>query len=278
MSNNYYTIGEMSKLSNLPIQTLRYYDQIGLFKPIHIDPSSNYRYYDDTQLHSLDLIKALRYLEIPLATIKQVLDYTLDELVTFLADQETVIDSKIKRLQEVQNTLLKTKSQISNQLSIPVMDEVYESEEDAIRLLSIKLQNSSPAFVSNDYFTPLIKTIDEAGGVATKFGCIYPLKAFGSLEEIQYQYLFTPLLTDRYLHNLDKDMSVVTMSEGRYLCISFMFSMDNYMEHYNQLLHYIEQQQCSVQSDVYEFYLPTTYSSHQKPEYIVQLKVKMNEK
>jgi len=278
MNTSYYTIGEMSKLSNLPIQTLRYYDQIDLFKPIHIDPNSNYRYYDDSQLHSLDLIKALRYLEIPLATIRQVLDYTLDELVTFLADQETVIDSKIKRLQDVQNTLLKTKKQISDQLLIPVMNEVYECNEDELRLLSIKVQHSTPEYMPNEYFIALIKTVEnEAAGIATKFGSIYPLKAYQSIKNIQYDYLFTPLLTDRIIQRLDDNMSIVTMSAGRYLCISFLFSMHNYVEHYNQLLHYIEQHQIRVESNVYELYLPTTYSSQQKPEFIVQLKVKVQE-
>lgn len=276
MNTSYYTIGEMSKLSNLPIQTLRYYDQIDLFKPIHIDPNSNYRYYDDSQLHSLDLIKALRYLEIPLATIRQVLDYTLDELETFLADQETVIDSKIKRLQDVQSILLKTKKQISNQLSIPVMNEVYVSDDEEMRLLSIKVQHSSPEYVPNDYFTALINTVEnEAGGIATKFGFIYPLKAYPSVKDIEYQYLFTPLLTDRIIQRMEQDMTIVTMSGGRYLCISFLFSMHNYVEHYNQLLHYIETQQVQVGSEVFELYLPTTYSSQQKPEFIVQLKVKV---
>lgn len=279
MNTSYYTIGEMSKLSNLPIQTLRYYDQIDLFKPIHTDPNSNYRYYDDSQLHSLDLIKSLRYLEIPLSTIRQVLDYTLEELVTFLAEQETVIDTKIKRLYEVQNTLLKTKKQISDQLSIPVMNEVYEGDEDEMRLLAIKVQHSTPVYMPNEYFTSLIETVEnEAGGVATKFGFVYPLKTYRALEEIEYQYLFTPLLTDRSIQSLGKDMSVFTMSGGRYVCISFLFSMHNYVEHYNQLLDYIEQQQVPVESDVYEFYLPTTYSSQQKPEFIVQIKVKINEK
>ncbi|MDN4764790.1 MerR family DNA-binding transcriptional regulator [Clostridioides difficile] len=35
----------MSKLHKISIQTLRYYDQIGLFKPVHVDQESNYRYY-----------------------------------------------------------------------------------------------------------------------------------------------------------------------------------------------------------------------------------------
>ncbi|MBO1301252.1 MerR family DNA-binding transcriptional regulator, partial [Enterococcus sp. DIV1271a] len=39
----YLSIGKMSKLSNISIRTLRYYDQINLFKPEYINKENNYR-------------------------------------------------------------------------------------------------------------------------------------------------------------------------------------------------------------------------------------------
>ena len=50
MEDNYLTIGEVAKVANVSIQTLRYYDQIDLFKPAYIDPQTNYRFYKDSQL------------------------------------------------------------------------------------------------------------------------------------------------------------------------------------------------------------------------------------
>ncbi|MGM0852388.1 MAG: MerR family DNA-binding transcriptional regulator [Bacillota bacterium] len=38
-----YSIGEVDKLNNISIQTLLYYDKIGLFKPVSVDSTSNYR-------------------------------------------------------------------------------------------------------------------------------------------------------------------------------------------------------------------------------------------
>lgn len=53
-----YKIGEFSKLTNVPIKTLRYYDEINLFKPQEIDLFSGYRYYSKEQIE--DLIKKIR--------------------------------------------------------------------------------------------------------------------------------------------------------------------------------------------------------------------------
>jgi effector-binding domain-containing protein len=67
-------IGEFSKLSQVSIKTLRYYDEMGLFKPINVDPFTGYRYYSASQLPRLNRILALRDLGLSLDQIAQVLD------------------------------------------------------------------------------------------------------------------------------------------------------------------------------------------------------------
>ena len=41
----YFSIGEMSKLYNISIETLRHYDRIGILKPEYINKKTGYRYY-----------------------------------------------------------------------------------------------------------------------------------------------------------------------------------------------------------------------------------------
>ncbi len=54
------TIGEFSKISRVSTKTLRYYDQIGLFKPGHVSDESGYRYYEVSQLRGILLISRLK--------------------------------------------------------------------------------------------------------------------------------------------------------------------------------------------------------------------------
>jgi len=42
-----YTIGKLSKLTHISIDTLRYYDEIGLLKPAKVVDDTGYRYYTD---------------------------------------------------------------------------------------------------------------------------------------------------------------------------------------------------------------------------------------
>jgi DNA-binding transcriptional MerR regulator len=67
-------IGEFARLGGVSIKTLRYYDEIGLLKPSHVDPTSGYRYYGLGQLDRLHRIVALRELGFGLAQVARVLD------------------------------------------------------------------------------------------------------------------------------------------------------------------------------------------------------------
>ena len=46
-------IGQFSKLARTTVKTLRYYDKIGLLKPVMIDEGSHYRYYSEEQLETV---------------------------------------------------------------------------------------------------------------------------------------------------------------------------------------------------------------------------------
>lgn len=64
-------IGEFSKLTGVPIRTLRYYDEIDLFKPADIDLFTDYRYYSEEQASDLYLINDLKKVGFSLAEIKK---------------------------------------------------------------------------------------------------------------------------------------------------------------------------------------------------------------
>lgn len=63
-------IGEFSKLTGVPIRTLRYYDEIDLFKPVDIDLFTDYRYYKEEQVEDLNLINELKKVGFSLEEIK----------------------------------------------------------------------------------------------------------------------------------------------------------------------------------------------------------------
>ena len=95
----YYRIGETASLMGITTQTLRFYDKIGLVKPIKIDPRTGYRYYAYEQFHFIDRIKYLQSLGMPLDDIKEVmLSKKVDRLLPFLDQQKKVLEEEEKKI------------------------------------------------------------------------------------------------------------------------------------------------------------------------------------
>lgn len=272
MKKNYLTISEIAKMTNLPIRTLHYYDEIDLFKPAYVDPQTNYRYYDESQMYQLDLIKSLKYIGTPLKSIKYAQTLTLEQLYEFLAEQEKIVEERVKQLLEVQQTLLKTKNLLGDQLAIPYYNEVYETTVTAQRLLAIKTNKLSVMHPPDEYFSSLIKTAEREGTILVKYGAIYPFQSYEAMQDMYYDYLFTPLLTERYVELMQDNEEVLMMVAGTYACIAFLFDGEqSYFDAYEKLYNAVRE----PKSPVYEVYMPASYSPTESPQYIVELKVKI---
>lgn len=104
-------IGEFSSLAHISIRALRHYDELGLLRPIHVDPESGYRYYSVSQLPRLHRILALRDLGFPLDRIAEALEegITADSLRGMLllrrVEQEREIQEEIDRLSRLKALL-----------------------------------------------------------------------------------------------------------------------------------------------------------------------------
>jgi DNA-binding transcriptional MerR regulator/predicted DCC family thiol-disulfide oxidoreductase YuxK len=67
-------IRDFARLADVSMTTLRYYDEIGLLKPIYVDPETGYRFYTMDQLPHLHRILAFKELGLGLTQIAEILD------------------------------------------------------------------------------------------------------------------------------------------------------------------------------------------------------------
>ena len=88
-------IGEFSKISQVSVKALRYYDQIGLLNPAHIDRFSGYRYYTLSQLPRLYRILALKDLDFTLDQVHELLNIDLSA-----ASLQKMLQSKSNELHQ----------------------------------------------------------------------------------------------------------------------------------------------------------------------------------
>jgi DNA-binding transcriptional MerR regulator len=100
-------IGEFAHLGQVTVRTLRYYDEIGLLRPAHVDPWTGYRYYSQDQLSRLHRILTLKDLGLSLEQIEPLLDGDLPPAEvrgmlrlkeTELADQMREVETQLVRV------------------------------------------------------------------------------------------------------------------------------------------------------------------------------------
>lgn len=90
----------MAQITGLSIRTLRYYDEIGLLKPTQLTPAG-YRLYDDKALEKSMEIMFFRELDIPLATVKEIMDSPHYDKEQALLTQRSLLEQKRNRLNGV---------------------------------------------------------------------------------------------------------------------------------------------------------------------------------
>jgi effector-binding domain-containing protein len=106
-----YKIGDFSRLSRVTVRALRYYDEIGLLKPVKVDQSTGYRYYSIEQLTRLNRIAMLKDIGLSLDNICQLSrnDSSVDYIRQLLQVKKTEIQQRLnldtRRLRQVDGWL-----------------------------------------------------------------------------------------------------------------------------------------------------------------------------
>ncbi|MFV0352048.1 MAG: MerR family transcriptional regulator [Oscillospiraceae bacterium] len=121
-----FKIGEFSKLTQVSIRMLRYYDEMGLLKPQQTDAFTGYRLYSAAQIPLLNKIVFLRDLDFTVAQIADALQHWDDAFIKKLlqqkqAEMQTEIETaqnKIKTIEQAKKDIGQEKIEIHYNVAI----------------------------------------------------------------------------------------------------------------------------------------------------------------
>jgi len=140
-------IGDFSRLSRTTVKTLRYYDDLGLLRPVYIDAYTGYRYYALEQLPRLNRILAYKDLGFSLEQIQQLLDEGLppEQVRSMLRSKQAEIQTRVQEEQERLERVEARLRQIEQEDKMPDYDVVLKTVEP--------IQVAAVAAVIQDYKT-----------------------------------------------------------------------------------------------------------------------------
>lgn len=250
----YYLINEVSKITEIPVSTLRYYSTENLVTPAFKDKNNNYNYYSLEQIFNLKLINYIRNMGISLEQIKE-----------YIFNKEEDNFEKILKeiISEIQNKIINLKMQ----------KKIIEKH-----LMNYKVNKNVELNI------PFIKKFEDIKGMeissdakkVQKFSLRFDYKYFGlkfskndSQEDIMGSHL--------YIAFKNKDNKSVVMSNGNYVCIrsESFFRRDDILENIKKVQKWSESQKILISKEAFVFFEEeyTLFKENSKIKYIIMLPV-----
>lgn len=188
---DYYSVNEFAVLSGVEASTLRYWDKIGLFKPLNRDPENNYRHYSLAQITTLNFISTLSDLGIPLKTIAAIRNRrSPEDFLRLLEVRERALDAELRKLHECSSIIHTKQVLIKNGLTANEgeISVVYRDMEWSAVLWPRNEYNEGDSFIE-----PLTAFVNQRK--ALRINLCYPV---GGRYDSMESFLQTPGQPDHF--------------------------------------------------------------------------------
>lgn len=157
MKEDLFKIGEVARLFNVSVSTMRHYEKLGLVEPEYVDPDTGYRYYSTDQFEALNTLRYLRLLDTPLEDISDFLkDRDIDTMKGMLNKQREKVRDRIAELRTLEKKIDRRLKGIEEAAAHP-LNIIEEIVSPKIRIVWLKYSMSPE---SNDDIEKSLKMIE----------------------------------------------------------------------------------------------------------------------
>ncbi len=268
-----FTIGQFSKITGLSIKTIRLYHEKGLLKPVEVDPTTSYRYFNEHNVDRARAIAHLREMQFSLAEVREILDSFNDEseLLPFLRRQKDAVKKRMADLERVASSI----------------DSLLNTEEEALRI-STRSTNQIVHKVLQDQRIACLRwngaykdTGRVIGQVARQIGRYIRGKPFNLYYDTEYRDDAADIesgfpVSDGAVGN---DVQIRVLAGGACLSLLHVGSYGELGRSYARLFAYIQDNQLQTIPPIREHYLkgPSLIFRGNPRKYLTEIQVMLKE-
>lgn len=260
-----FKIGEMAKMNNVTIHTLRHYDKIGILKPSHIDEGSGYRFYTLYDCDTLNQIKAYKAMGFSLDRIKIILSGEMKDVKEALSSLKSNLIEEKRRIEILENY-------------------VEEQLESIIKLENNDVIREPQVIKVSDRYGYKIEVDDQS----TVKEILEAISAFEKAKEGHGEVYFKPtrishlegdkVILDYYLamSRLKNDHSCdLCIEGGQYLIIDHVGGRSDLEETYKSLYDFAKDNNLTLEGTVIELLLIPEAIAKDSVNRITQIQLKL---
>ncbi len=215
---HYLTIGEFAKLRGVNINSLLYYEKLGILLPAYVDPNSRYRYYAPEQLSTLDIILLCIDLDIPLKELKQYQSKNAYWQRKLLEDGKRRTEEKIRKMQ-------------TDLRKIEYSLQCQEDQDSYAACKGIYQREIAPRFFIVEEYVGNLTNITQFGRISTQLFDYAESKGLSTLLPTGFMFLFDGGKVRQYLFyevlpTEQMDEKVIQLPGGTWACLQMEFDPD----------------------------------------------------
>jgi len=256
-------IGEFSKIAKTTIKTLRYYDDIGLFKPFFVD-ENGYRYYEIDQLKDLLKIIEYRSLDIP---IEEILD------IFNGGDKKEILKNHIKTLE---NEKKKKALQITSLKRLIKGEDLLMNFEVKFKTIEEKIVYYRHGIIPSmeDMFSFILK----AGEMCKKLNPTLKCKDYCYVtytaceykeKDVELEYVEEATTKG----NEDDDIKFRVDPKIEALCVEVKGSYLNLAAGYEFALNQIKERKLDISGPIREVYIHGCWDKEKEDDYLTEIQI-----
>lgn len=265
---NYYKIGEISNLYGIGVDSLRYYEKIGVLKPQRGE--NGYRLYNLKDIYKLNIIRDLRQLNFSMKQIKSYLaDQSIENTLNLLQEEQEFIENQLKKLRSTE------------QIIHARMDKLLESYKIHTGIFTVKTLPERRCIRLNANITR-----DEEVDFALKKlqrkheNIIYDIgnQSIGaslSIEDIKrgvtgiFRYVFF------ILGKKTKEYDFI-MPAGQYISFFYRGGYGQSSDRIKETISYVEENGYEILDDLFELYHIDNHDTMIKEEFLTEIQVRIS--
>lgn len=262
---NHYTISEISKLYGIGVDSLRYYERLGILHPQRGD--NNYRLYNLKDMYKLNIIQDLRKLDFSMAQIKEYLDsQTVDNTLDILHKEQAMLDAQLQEL--------KAKEQvIRDRISALTAAESIESGTFKLKTLPQRLCVQLNAHITRDEEMDFLieKLLGKHDDKVRDLGN-QTIGAFVSKEEMSkgisnvYDSVF-------FILDGETDDYDYALPAGQYLSYYYRGGYEQNAKCFQTVLDYMKKNHLTAAGDPFELYEIDNRDTLKESEFLTEIQI-----
>lgn len=264
---DYYKINEISKLYRIGIDSLRYYEKLGILTPKRDD--NGYRLYSLKEIYKLNIIRDLRSLDFSFKQIKAYLDdQCIANSLELFQEERVLIETQMQTLRAAKAALHSRMEMLNYLSSVKVGECVIRTYPDrfCLRLNAEITRDEETDFAINKLHMKHETKLRELGNLS--IGAIPSMDDFYKGGNGVFNSVF--IILENETDHFD-----FMLPAGRYLSVYYRGTYGQSSDQIRKLLNFGKSRGMDVLSDPFELYHIDNRYTVQKEEFLTEIQMRV---